>query len=125
MRVQDSLRILKNPARMPQCRPIQLGTSQPKAVYNSAPKLVPACSSGQLRSQRRHQSYGSNYRQSKFDSQGKRKDSSYHAAAAEPGDAYYAQEDEEKLDPNEANAYYYVQSPEDSAVKAWLIDPFT
>ena len=97
---------------------------QPKAVYKSVPKLVPACSSGQLWSQRRHQSYGSNYHQSNIESQ-VRKDSSYHAAAAEPGDAYYAKEDEKKLASNEANAYYNVQSPAVNAVKAWTIDPYT
>ena len=47
-----------------------------------------------------------------------------------PGDVFYAQEDEEKiayLAPIEAYIYYYyhVQSPQDSAVKAWLIDPYT
>ena len=46
-RVPNSLRILKNPARTPQCRPFQ-GSIQPKTVYRSVPKLVPACSSGQL-----------------------------------------------------------------------------
>ena len=71
-------------------------------------------------------SYSSCYRQSKIDFL-KRKDSHIHAAAAEPGDVTNAKEDEEKLASNEANAYYYVQSPQaqDSAVKAWLIDPYT
>ena len=121
MRVQDSLRILKNPARMPQCRPFQ-GSIQPKTVYRSVPKLVTACSSGQLRSWRRHQSYGSRYRQSTIESQEKRKDSTTNA---EPGDSYYAKEDEKKLDPNEANVHYNVQSPRINAVKAWSIDPYT
>ena len=93
-------------------------------MYRSVPKLVPACSSGQLRSRRRHQSYGSFYRQSKFDSRVKRKDSSTYAAAAEPGDVTNANEDEEKLAPNQANTYN-VQSPAVNAVKAWMIDPYT
>ena len=83
------------------CRPFQ-GSIQPKAVYRSVPKLVPACSSGQLRSRRQ------------------RKDSPTHAAAAEPGAVYYANEDKEKLAPNMANTYN-VQSPQDNAVKAWLL----
>ena len=89
------------------------------------PKPVPACSSEQL--WRRHQSYGSCYRQSKFDSRVKRKDSFTNAAAPEPGYVTNAKEDEEKLAPNEAKAYYNVQSlqGQDSAVKAWLIDPYT
>ena len=112
------------------CRPFQSwkGSSQPEALYRSAPKLVPASSRGQLC--RRHRSYGSSYRQSNIDSQSKRKDSPIHAEAFEPGDVFYAQEDEEKiayLAPIEAYIYYYyhVQSPQDSAVKAWLIDPYT
>ena len=110
------------------CRPFQSwqGSSQPReAVYRSVPKPVPACSSGQLR--RCHQSYGSFYRQSKIESQVKRKDSLSHAAASEPGDVYYANEDEEKiayLAPSVPYAYYDVQSPQDNAVKAWLIDPY-
>ena len=103
----------------PVCRPFQ-GSIQPKIVYRSVPKLVPACSSAQLRSRRRHQSYGSSYRQSTIESQ-VRKDSTTNAAAAEPGDVYYANEDEEKLAPNT----YNVQSPADNAVKAWTIDPYT
>ena len=93
-------------------------------MYRSAPKLVPACSPEQL--WRRHRSNGSIYRQSNIDSQSKRKDSPIHAAALEPGDVFYAQEDEEKiayLAPTEA--YYYIQSPQDTAVKAWSIDPYT
>ena len=127
-RIQNSFRILKNPARLPQCRPFQSwqGSSQPrKAVNMSVPKLVPACSSGQLR--RCHQSYGFFYRQSKIESQVQRKDSLNHAAASEPGDVYYANEDEEKiayLAPSVPYAYYNVQSPQDNAVKAWLIDPY-
>ena len=92
----------------------------------SVPKLVPACSSGQLR--RCHQSYGSFYRQSKIESQVQRKDSLNHAAASEPGDVYYANEDEEKiayLAHIEAYIHYNVQSPQDNAVKAWSIDPYT
>ena len=128
-RIQNSFRILKNPARLPQCRPFQSwqGSSQPrKAVYMSVSKPVPTCSSGQLR--RCHQSYGSNYRQSKFDFPLKRKDSCIHAAALEPGDVNHANEDEEKiayLAPSVPYAYYNVQSPQDNAVKAWQIDPFT
>ena len=92
----------------------------------SVPKPVPTCSSGQLR--RCHQSCGSNYRQSKIESLLKRKDSLTHAAASEPGDVYYANEDEEKiayLAPSVPYIHYNVQSPQDNAVKAWLIDPFT
>ena len=102
------------------CRPFQSwqGSSQPrKAVHMSVPKLVPACSSGQLR--RCHQSYGSCYRQSNIESQ-VRKNSTTHAAASEPGDVYYANEDEEKiayLAPSVPYAYYNVQSPQDNAVK--------
>ena len=58
-------------------------------MYRSVQKLVPACSSGQLRSRRRHQSYSSSYRQSKIDSHLKRKDSYYNAAAPEPGEVPY------------------------------------
>ena len=107
------------------CRPFQ-GSIHPKTVYKqSVQKPVPAYSSEQL--WRRHQSYGSCYCQSKFDSQVKRKDSSTHAAAPEPSDVTNAKEVEEKLAPNEANTYYNVQSlqGQDSAVKAWLIDPYT
>ena len=93
-------------------------------MYRSVPKLVPTCSSGQLRSRRRHQSHGSCYRQSKIVSQARKKDSTINAAAAEPGDAYYAREDEEKLAPNKTHAIY-IYNVQDNAVKAWLIDPYT
>ena len=46
--------------------------------------------------------------------------------ALEHGDVFYAQEDEVKfayLAPTEAHIHYYVQSPQDNAVKAWLIVP--
>ena len=64
-------------------------------MYRSAPKLVPACSPGQM--WRRHRSYESSYRQSNIDSQAKRKDSPIHAAALEPGNVFNTQEDEEKI----------------------------
>ena len=57
----------------------------------------------------------------------KRKDSCIHAEALVPGDVINANEDEEKiayLAPSVPYAYYYVQSPQDNAVKAWLIDPY-
>ena len=112
------------------CGPLQAwqGSSQPReAVYTSVPKPVPACSSKQLWC--RHRSSRLSYHQSKFDSQVQRKDSFTNAVAPEPGDAYYAQEDEEKLllyslAPIIAQAYYNVQSPQDNAVKAWSIDPY-
>ena len=68
--------------------------------------------------------------QSKADLDWKRKDSS-NAAASVPGDGDNAHEDEEKahyhhyLAPAEAYTHYDVQSPQDNAVKAWIIDPFT
>ena len=126
-RIQHSVRILQNPARRPQCRPFQSwkGSSQPKSVYRSAPKPVPASFSRQL--WRRHQSCGTNSRQSKADLDWKRKDSK-NAAASVPGDGNNAQVDEEKLynlAPAEAYTQYNVQSPQDNAVKAWLFIPFT
>ena len=123
-RIQNSVRILQNPAPRPQCRPFQ--ASQPKAEYRSAPKPVPASSFGQL--WRRHRSYAANNCQSYIDPQLKRKDSYTNAAALEPGDVNNANQDEKKIEhlaPVEAYTHYDVQSPQDNAVKAWLIDPFT
>ena len=121
-RIQNSFRILKNPARLPQCRPFHSwqGSSQPtEAVYRSVPKPVPPSSSRQQL--RRHQSYRFYYRQSKFVSQVKRKDSPTHAAAAEPGAVYYANEDEEKLAPNKANTYDDAfKFPRANAVRSYL-----
>ena len=105
-RIPNSFRSLKNPARTPQCRPFQ-GSIQPKAVYRSVPKLVPTCSSGQLRSRRRHQSYSSCYRQSNIESQEKRKDSTTNPAAAEPGDVTNVNKDEEKLVYLAPSEHYY------------------
>ena len=110
------------------CRPFHCGkgSSQPRAEYRSAPKPVPACSSRQL--WRRHRSYAANKRQSHIDPQLRRKDSYTNAAALEPGDVNIANQDEEKIEylaPVEAYTEYNVQSPQDNAVKAWLIDPYT
>ena len=47
--------------------------------------------------------------------------------APEPGAVYYTKKDKDKLyylTPNEANAHYNIQSPQDSTVKAWLIVPY-
>ena len=87
------------------CRPFQ-GSIHPKTVYKqSVQKPVPAYSSEQL--WRRHQSYGSCYPQSKFDSQVKRKDSSTHAAAPEPGDVINVNKDEEKFVYLAPREHYY------------------
>jgi len=119
-RIQNSVKILQNPAPRPQCRPFPSwkGSSQPEAVYRSSQKPVPANSSGQL--WRRHRSYAASRRQSNIDTHLKRKDSHIHAAALEPGDVNHANEDEEKIEhlaPVEAYTHYNVQSPQDNAVK--------
>ena len=127
-RIQDSVGILQNPAPRPQCRPFHCwkGSSQPRAEYRSAPKPVPASSFGQL--WRRHRSYAANNCQSHIDPRLKRKDSYTNAAALEPGDVNNANQDEKKIEhlaPVEAYTHYDVQSPQDNAVKAWLVDPYT
>ena len=49
------------------------------------------------------------------------------ALALEPSDVNYANQDEEKIDhlaPVKAYTHYNVQSTQDNAVKAWLVDPW-